>query len=113
MEREPTLTQFLAARARQASDARLALDVGAGFLVVLAASIWRGKGWDVAATAGLCVLAYGVWGITDRELGERGKTGYASGSLRAGRIAAATIGVVAAVGFALSALAIILGPIKS
>jgi len=112
-EREQSLAQFLATRARHASDARLAVDVGASFVVLLAASVWRGPGWIVVATASLVVLAYGAWGITDRELTERARSGRRPAPLRIARALAAVIGTAAALGFTLSALAVALGPIKS
>lgn len=110
---EPSLAQFLAARARRASDARLAIDVGVGLFVLIGASIWRGSGWLVVATASLVVLSYGAWGIADRELEERAGKGQRVTPLRVGRVMSAVVGVLAAVGFALSAMAVILGPVKS
>lgn len=110
---EPSLAQFLAARARHSSDARLAFNVATGFVVLLAVSLWRGPGWMVVGTGSLCVLAYGAWGITDRELVERAGKGERVTPLRIGRVMSAVVGVIAAIGFALSAMAVILGPIKS
>jgi hypothetical protein len=110
---EPSLAQFLSGRARQASDARLAIDVAAGFVVLLAASLWRGPGWIVIGSASLGVLAYGTWGITDRELGERASAGRRPAILRIARTVAVIVGAAAAIGFTLSAFAVVLGPIKS
>jgi hypothetical protein len=110
---EPTLVEFLRARARRASDARLAIDVGAGLVVLLFATLWHGEAWLVLATASLAVLAYGAWGITDREIAERIAVARDVMALRVGRVVAVVVGVTAAIGFILSAFAIVLGPIKS
>ena len=65
-----SLAQFLTQRARNASDQRLAIDAGAGFLALLAVGWWRGPYWFLLAFAAVAVGAYGTWGITDRELAE-------------------------------------------
>jgi hypothetical protein len=56
-------------------------------------------------------MAYGVWGIADRELGERGSAGSSRALwfLRAVRIVAALTGAMAAVTAMLTALALALG----
>lgn len=95
------LPSFLAERARSSSDTRLALD--ALFGVVLAVVIWlvQPVAWIVLLSVAICLLAYGVWGIADRELGERTEKG-------GGRVSALAVvrGAAAAVGFgsALTAL---------
>ena len=65
-----SLPQFLAQRARHASDRRLAIDAGAGLLAALFVILWRGPYWFLLAAAGIAFGAYGMWGIADRELGE-------------------------------------------
>lgn len=68
---EVGLLEFLAARARRASDARLALNVGGG-LLALACVLWRRPtGWLVLAAVATCFATYGGWGMADRELRER------------------------------------------
>lgn len=113
-EAELSLSQFLSDRARHASDARLALDAGIGFVVAVAATLWRGPGWYIITSAAICFLAYGGWGIADRELQERG-TAPASGLfwLKAARVVTAIAGVAAAVAFTLAVLAVALGRLIS
>jgi hypothetical protein len=111
---DASLPEFLATRARHASDARLAIDVGAGLVVASAAVLWRGTAWVVIASAAGCFLAYGGWGIADRELGEREPTGLpATKSLRAARAAAAVTGAIAAIALLISGLAVAFGSVKS
>lgn len=110
---EPNLAEFLTRRARNTSDGRLALDVGVGLIVTIVAVIWRPGGWHIIASAALCFLAFGAWGIADRELRERenGSTAAlpAYGFLRLGRAVAAGVGALAAGGLLLSLLGIALG----
>ncbi|AHG92763.1 hypothetical protein J421_5228 (plasmid) [Gemmatirosa kalamazoonensis] len=98
---DATLPELLAARARRASDLRLALDVGVGVLVAAAALFWRPTAWVLLLSAALCFVAFGLWGIADRA-GNR--------TLRA---AAATLGVVAALALGAGVVAIGLGTIIS
>lgn len=111
---EPGLLDFLALRARRASDGRLAGESGAGFVVALAAVAWRPGGWPLFASGGVCALAFGLWGIFDRELRERvaAPTG-AANTLRVARVGAGVVGGLAAVAMALSFLALALGTIIS
>jgi hypothetical protein len=113
-ESDVSLPEFLAARARRSSDARLALDVAAGFTVALAAALWRGPVWILVASAAGCFLAYGAWGIVDRELLERSSSdGPGIRALRVGRAIAAIVGALAAVMVLVSGLAVAIGPVKS
>jgi fatty acid desaturase len=99
-----SLARFLAQRARRASDRRLAIDVGAGFLAALAFVLWRGPYWFLLACAGVAFGAYGTWGIVDRELGEVPAEHHQTmrTALRAAR-------VVAAILVALAILSLIFG----
>jgi hypothetical protein len=103
----------LSGRARNASDGRLAFDVGVGLVVTIVAVIWRPSGWHIVASAALCFLAFGAWGITDRELRERQSASAASfgayRSLHIGRAVAAGVGALAAGGLLISLLGIALG----
>lgn len=69
---DESLVAALARRARGASDTRLALDAGAGLLIVGVALFWRPPGWIFLLGTGLVLGGFGTWGITDRELAERG-----------------------------------------
>ena len=108
---DANLPELLAARARHASDTRLALDAVLGSVIALGAVFWRGPGWYFITSIASCFLAFGFWGMADRELGERGNAGSprAVWLLRAGRIVAAIIGAIAAVMAMLTALALALG----
>ena len=105
----PTLAELLSTRARGASDLRLAIDVALGVVIAVAVAIWRPPAWPVLLAAGSCFAAFGAWGITDRELRERGQTAPNAGWLRAGRLAAALLGVVAGVTLLLGVLGLALG----
>ena len=101
---QTSLAQFLAQRARSASDQRLAIDAGVGFLAVLVVVVWRGPYWFLLVCAASAVGAYGMWGITDRELGELSVERHraAHAALRIARAAAAILA-------ALSILSLIFG----
>ena len=110
----PSLGEFLSTRARHASDRRLAVDVGAGFTVLLLTLIWRGPGWPILASASTCFLAFGAWGISDRELNDPTQAPSRRRTvLRIARDLAMVVGVGAAVALALTTFAVVLGPIKS
>ena len=109
------LPEFLAARARHASDTRLVGDATGGVVVAVGAWLLRFPGWYLAFAAAGCFLAFGMWGIADRELGERGES--ASRGLRivlkATRTIAAIIGALAIAALLLSLMGIALGRIIS
>lgn len=110
--RDANLIEFLSTRARSASDGRLALDAGLGFVVTVVALIWRPGDWYLIASVGLCFAAFGAWGIADRELRERGGlsiTGVGLSLLRIGRVIAASIGALAGALLLVSLLGIALG----
>lgn len=68
---DASLPEILAARARSASDGRLAIDVIGGFVLGSLAAVFRFHGWPVLLCAGICFVAFGAWGIADREVRER------------------------------------------
>ncbi|HET9424489.1 MAG TPA: hypothetical protein VFO55_03885 [Gemmatimonadaceae bacterium] len=111
---EISLGEFLARRARGASDARLAVDAVVGFAVAIAALLAQGPGWYLFASAGICFLSFGVWGIADRELGEpsAGTRGMRL-LLSVARVAAAIIGFTAFAVLVVRALGVALGRIIS
>lgn len=107
---EANIFALLAARARHASDGRLAADAAAGILLATAMLLWRPGGWPAFASGGLCVLAYGTWGIADRMLRE---TAPARATMRhllaALRATAAVAGTLAAVALLLVVMGLALG----
>lgn len=105
----PTLAQLLSARARGASDLRLAIDVAAGVVIAFAVTVWQPPAWPVLLSAGLCFATFGAWGITDRELRERGEGAPGARWLRVCRRTAALLGVLAGVALLLGVLALALG----
>jgi hypothetical protein len=68
---DPTLGEWLAARARDVSSRRLALDVAGGGLVALLVALWRPAGWPALLGAALCFVAFGVWAAAERRLASR------------------------------------------
>ena len=106
--RDASLAEALAWRARHATDLRLVLDVCAGLAVALGFAAWRPPGWIVLGSISLALAAFGAWGITDRELGERA-SGPGRSALEAGRGAAAVIGALAILLAAFRILATSLG----
>jgi hypothetical protein len=107
---EVNIFALLAERARHASDGRLAADAAGGLLLATAMLLWRPGGWPMFASAALCVLAYGGWGIADRTLQE---TDPAHATVRrllaAARAAAAVIGTLAAIALVLVVMGLALG----
>lgn len=67
----PGLPAALAARARAATDGRLALDVAVGVVAVIGFGIWRPALWLIGLSAGAGLAAFGVWGIAEREIHDR------------------------------------------
>lgn len=94
---DASLPEFLAARARHATDTRLAVDALAGLLLAAGVAYWNGPGASFLVSIGVCFSAYGLWGIADRELGERqNATPRVRLSLRGARVMAAALGFAAA-----------------
>lgn len=95
-----SLPAFLAARARRASDLRLALNAGAGLLVAIGAVLSRPHFWVPVLALGTSFLCYGAWGILDREF--ESATPSRRRTLAIARASAAAIGAIAGVGFLLT-----------
>ena len=106
-----SLPRFLAQRARNASDGRLALNAAAGLIAAAAAAVVPSPGNVVLGAAGTCFFAFGLWGITDRELGERREAiGPIGGVLLvAARAFAAVVGLVGGLGVIFGGLSLALG----
>jgi hypothetical protein len=113
-EREETLGEFLASRARRASDTLLAGHAITALATAIAVAAWRGPLWDIRLSLAICFLAFGIWGIADRDIsaGERDQR-RSLAVLRAVRFAAATSGFAAAAFLAMSLLGRLLGKIIS
>jgi hypothetical protein len=109
------LPEFLAARARHASDSRLAADAIGGMLVGVSAAVLRFPAWYLVLAAAACFFAFGIWGIADRELGERGDGASRSlrTTLRAAEVIAAILGTLAFASLLLILMGIALGRIIS
>lgn len=108
---DASLPDVLAARARAASDSRLVVDVIGGVLAVVALSVWRPWAWITLLGVATAFAAFGMWGIADRELQERGDRGSRSLriTLNAARVVAVIIGAIAVVGAMLTGLGAALG----
>jgi hypothetical protein len=109
--RPESLPDALAARARAASDGRLALDVVFGLISALGIAAWHPTGWFVPLSAAVCFAAFGTWGITDRELLEHGPESNTPlvRILAALRAVAVVVGSLAALVMIFSALGLVLG----
>jgi hypothetical protein len=105
---DATLPEFLAARARQSSDPRLAAHVAIGVLAAAAVLFWHPRGWIPLLAAALCFAAFGLWGIADRAL--ETSPGRALRTLRA---SAAVLGAIAGLALAFGLVAYGLGTIIS
>jgi hypothetical protein len=102
-----SLPELLAHRARQASDRRLAVDVALGLIVAAAVAILRPPLWLPFTALGICLVAFGAWGILDREVIEAGEGGRRAMSV--GRNIVALVGGAAAVLFGVSLFFSLLG----
>lgn len=107
-EANSTLPALLARRARNASDTRLALDLGVGLLAAVALVILRPPAWWLLASAALCFAAFGGWGIADREMIDVADP-RARAFLRAARIAAVVLGSAALAVLLFGSMAVALG----
>ena len=108
---DASLTEFLAARARAASDGRLVLDVIVGSSAALGVAIWQPIGWITLLGGAVSLAAFGVWGIVDREIRERADAPHARvvRVLSLVRILAAVVGALAAVTALFAGLGVRLG----
>ena len=115
LDRNPeiSLAGFLARRARTASDGRLIVDAVVGFVVAIAALLAQGPAWYLFASAGICFLSFGAWGIADREIGERPDGSAVVRWLGVARLASAIIGFIAFASLMTGALGVAIGRVIS
>ena len=113
-DREETLGEFLASRARNASEIRLVGDAAFSIFAAVAVGVWRGPLWDVRIAIALCFLAFGIWGVADRDLARRPDAPPRERIVpRAARIAAAILGFGAAAYLMMSLLGRAIGRVIS
>jgi hypothetical protein len=114
-ERNPeiSLGDFLARRARRASDAHLMVDAVVGFVVAVAAILAQSMGWHLFASAGICFLSFGVWGIADRELDDREPSSRSGRWLSVARVTSAIVGFLAFSFLLIGAMGIAIGRVIS
>lgn len=110
----PSLYAMLAARARGASDAMLAALAAIGGISVVALLAVRPRWWMYAllpVTAG----AFGLWGILERGISERGaeRSARYERAVAVAQWSAIAIGTVAGLVTAFAVLGILMGPIIS
>jgi hypothetical protein len=67
---DANLAQLLVERARRSTDDRLVIDAIGGLVAGIASVFWHGRAWYFLFAAAVCFFAFGIWGITDRELGD-------------------------------------------
>ncbi|HEX7979070.1 MAG TPA: hypothetical protein VF461_10735 [Gemmatimonadaceae bacterium] len=108
---DASLPEFLAARARAASDGRLVVDVIVGCGAALAVAVWQPVGWITLLGVAVSLAAFGAWGIIDRELRERANAPRARvvRVLSVLRVGVAVVGTLAAVTAMFSVLGVVLG----
>jgi hypothetical protein len=114
VEEEETLGAILADRARRASDSLLAGHAIAATLALVGIAVWRGPLWDVRLSVAVCLMAFGIWGIADRDL--RSDTPRGRGlllTLRSARVVSAVVGFSALAYMMMSLLGRTLGTIIS
>jgi hypothetical protein len=63
---ERSLSDFLEARARNASDARIAVDIAVGSVAYIVAQSLRPDWWKLLASAGIALFAFGAWAALGR-----------------------------------------------
>ena len=92
-----SLAEFLAHRARQASDLRLVVDAAAGFVIAVLIAILRPPVWVPLAAFAFALGAFGAWGILDRETSDPASVSGRRRILVASRAFIGALGVLAAV----------------
>lgn len=110
----PSLYAMLAVRARRASDATLAALTALGGVTAVALIAMRPHWWSYALLP-VTLGSFGLWGILERELSERGTNRSAAYDriVTATQWLAVVLGTVAAILTAFAVLGILLGTIIS
>ena len=107
---EENLGTVLAQLARRTPDGRLVLAAAVGVVAALVAIVLKPPAWFPMLAAGVCLLAFGTWGITDRVLHEaRDSASSTQRVLRATRVAAVVLGMCGGVALVLGVLALAMG----
>lgn len=107
---EQNLGTVLAQLARRTPDGRLVFAAGLGVVSVLVAVVLKPPAWFPMLAAGICLMSFGAWGITDRTLQEsHASVTSRQRVLRATRVAAAVLGLCSAVALALGVFALAMG----
>ena len=70
VDRDERFGDFVARRAHAASDLVLAAFAALGGAALVAAAVLRPRGWLFLASIAALALAFGGWGIADRELSD-------------------------------------------
>jgi hypothetical protein len=113
-DREETLGEFLATRARRASDTYLAGHAITAVLAAVAIAAWRGPLWDVRLSIAVCFLSFGIWGVADRDIAQQESASRPTRwALRATRVIAAVCGFAAGAYLMMALLGRALGRIIS
>lgn len=109
-----SLYSILAIRAREASDVMLAALTAIGGLWTVALAATRPRWWMYALLP-LVAGAFGVWGILERAMAERGaeRTARYERTVRAVQIIAIAVGSIAALVTAFAVLGFLMGPFIS
>ena len=108
----PSLPAALAARARAASDGRLALDVLVGLVAAISLAVWRPMAWPIGLSVGVALASFGTWGIAEREIQDRLRNAHMAGPavrvFRAAQALSIVVGTLAVLtaGFALVGMAL-------
>ena len=102
------LPALLASAARSASAGTMLAEVAVGVAGIAAVLYWRPPAGPAAMSGAMLLLAYGCWGIADRELEDAGQSRVTHALLVAARAIAAVVGWAAllSVGFAATGIAI-------
>ena len=95
---EKGLSEFLDARARNASDPRIAIDIAVGSVAFIVATGLRPEWWGLLACAGIALFAFGAWAALGRVLEVRTQGAVANSVLRILRSVIGWLGVAATLG---------------